>query len=121
MSSSIDSVLSQIRAASQVNSGLKVGFDTIAQPGSIRPNSDVGGVNAQPEAFSNILKQGIESVNDHQMSAADMSSKFELGQSDKTLAEVMVQIQKADVSFKAMTEVRNKLVEAYREVMQMSV
>ncbi len=120
MSNNIDGVLSQIRAASQINPGLKTGFDGgINKPGSL--TDSVEGITGKPDQFSNILKQGVEAVNTQQMQAGDMASKFELGQSDKTLAEVMVQIQKADVSFKAMTEVRNKLVDAYREVMQMSV
>lgn len=122
MSSSIDSVLSQIRASSQMNPGLRAGFDVSAGAANkLNPEGGVTDVSGKSEAFSNLLQRGVEAVNHEQMSAADMASNFELGKGDKTLAEVMVQMQKADVSFKAMTEVRNKLVDAYREVMQMSV
>lgn len=48
-----------------------------------------------------------------------MASDFETGESDAGLAEVMVSLQKASVSFQAMVQVRNKLTDAYKEVMNM--
>lgn len=71
--------------------------------------------------FSNLLKQSIDSVNDTQMTAAKMSTAFEKGDPDVSLAEVMVALEKASVSFQAMTQVRNKLLSAYQEVMNMPV
>lgn len=78
-----------------------------------------------PEAgtvgFGELLKQSIDTVNGLQESAAAMKSDFETGKNDVGLVEVMVAAQKADLSFRAMTEVRNKLVAAYQEIMNMPV
>ena len=69
--------------------------------------------------FSSLLQQSISSVNDTQQRATKMVESFETGASNLSLAEVMVETQKANVSFQAMLQVRNKLVEAYKDVMNM--
>jgi flagellar hook-basal body complex protein FliE len=69
--------------------------------------------------FSVLLKQSIDSVNETQQAAGKMAEAFETGAADVSLAEVMVASQKASVSFQAMLQVRNKLVEAYQDVMNM--
>lgn len=69
--------------------------------------------------FSSLLQQSISSVNDTQLRAGKMVEGFESGASNLSLAEVMVETQKANVSFQAMLQVRNKLVEAYKDVMNM--
>lgn len=69
--------------------------------------------------FSALLKQSIDSVNDTQQTAGKMAVAFETGDANVSLAEVMVATQKASVSFQAMLQVRNKLVEAYQDVMNM--
>lgn len=71
--------------------------------------------------FGNVLKSTIDSVNATQATAGQLKAAFETGQTDKTLAEVMIASQKADLSFRAMTEVRNKLVTAYQDIMNMPV
>jgi len=48
-----------------------------------------------------------------------MANKFERGVPGVELPQVMLEMQKANVSFRALTEVRNKFVEAYREIMNM--
>ena len=77
----------------------------------------------QPEGagFGDMLKNAINQVNETQQTAAAMKQAFETGASDATLAEVMIASQKADLSFRAMTEVRNKLVTAYQDIMNMPV
>lgn len=69
--------------------------------------------------FSAILKNSIDAVNDTQNAATKLAGAFELGDPDVSLAEVMIASQKASVSFQAMVQVRNKLVEAYRDIMNM--
>jgi flagellar hook-basal body complex protein FliE len=71
--------------------------------------------------FGALLTDAIDQVNKSQLQSADMKSAFETGNSDASLAEVMISVQKADLSFRAMTEVRNKLVTAYQEIMNMPV
>ena len=69
--------------------------------------------------FSALLQQSIAAVNDTQQSAGKMTEAFETGAANISLADVMVATQKANVSFQAMLQVRNKLVEAYQDVMNM--
>jgi len=69
--------------------------------------------------FAALLQQSITSVNDTQQSAGKMAEAFETGTANIGLADVMVATQKANVSFQAMLQVRNKLVEAYKDVMNM--
>lgn len=71
--------------------------------------------------FKNLLKNSIESVNETQQTAGAMKTGFETGDPNANLTDVMIQVQKADLSFRAMTEVRNKLVTAYQEIMNMPV
>ena len=67
--------------------------------------------------FSALLKQSINKVNDTQVQANKLATAFERGETEASLSEVMVSLQKANVSFQAMVQVRNKLVDAYREIM----
>lgn len=69
--------------------------------------------------FAAMLKQSIDSVNQAQQTSNKLAQAFETGQSDVSLAEVMIASQKASVSFQAMLQVRNKLIDAYKDVMSL--
>jgi len=71
--------------------------------------------------FGDMLKHSIDQVNAAQQKANEMRNQLETGEGDANLAEVMVALQKSSVSFQAMVQVRNKLVEAYKDVMNMPV
>lgn len=71
--------------------------------------------------FTSLLQRSIEAVNSEQQKAQSLARAFETGDPKVELAEVMVQMQKASLSFQAMTQVRNKLVQAYQEIMGMSI
>ena len=68
-----------------------------------------------------MLKSTLNAVNDAQQHSSDLKIGFANGTTDKSLAEVMIASQKADLSFRAVTEVRNKLVSAYQDIMNMPV
>lgn len=84
-----------------------------AQDAQPQPVSDAG--------FGDLLKKSIDAVNDTQQHASALKKSFELGDSEVDLARVMIASQKASVSFQAMNQVRNKLVEAYKDVMNMAM
>ena len=109
----IDRVLAQIRSLSQA--GKAGGVGGIGGAGAPGAN----GVAGVGNDFAKLLKQGIESVNSSQVKAADIANKFERGVPGVELPQVMLEMQKANVSFRALTEVRNKFVDAYREIMNM--
>lgn len=82
-----------------------------SQPVATPPASD----------FGNMLKTTLNAVNEAQQHSRELKVGFETGTTDKSLAEVMIASQKADLSFRAVTEVRNKLVSAYQDIMNMPV
>ena len=71
--------------------------------------------------FGDMLKSSLDAVNEAQQHASELKVGFENGTTDKSLAEVMIASQKANLSFRAVTEVRNKLVSAYQDIMNMPV
>jgi len=63
----------------------------------------------------------MEGVNDAQQHASSLSAAFERGEPGADLAQVMVAAQQAQVAFRATVEVRNRLVQAYQDVLNMPV
>ena len=78
-------------------------------------------VTQQTGGFAELLQTSIDAVNRAQNTATDMAAALERGEKSVTLPEVMIALQKASLSFQAMTEVRNRLVNAYQEVMNMPI
>ena len=109
----IDRVLAQIRSISQATKAGGAGG-----VGGIGGGTG-GGVAGVDNGFAKLLKQGIDSVNSAQAKSNDLAAKFERGVPGVELPQVMLEMQKANVSFRALTEVRNKFVDAYREIMNM--
>ena len=72
-------------------------------------------------SFSDMLGQAVNKVNDTQQASSQLATAFEIGKSGVDLTDVMISSQKASVSFQALTQVRNKLVQAYQDIMQMPV
>jgi len=72
-------------------------------------------------SFADMLGQAVNKVNDTQQASSALANAFEIGKSGVDLTDVMISSQKASVSFQALTQVRNKLVQAYQDIMQMPV
>jgi flagellar hook-basal body complex protein FliE len=101
----IDQMLAQLRTTSQLASG------------NATPASDkAAGVD-----FSQALKTALDQVNQSQQDAQKMSQDFSAGNSDVNLQDVMINLQKANLSFQQMVQVRNRLVSAYQEIMNMQL
>jgi flagellar hook-basal body complex protein FliE len=75
---------------------------------------------SQEANFGELMQQAINQVNETQMQASSLTRAFELGE-NVDLSQVMIAVQKSRVSFEALTQVRNKLLTAYQDVMNMSV
>ena len=71
--------------------------------------------------FSQVLKSTIDQVNAAQQQAQKMAEDFSSGQSNVNLQDVMINLQKANLSFQQMVQVRNKLVSAYHDIMNIPV
>ncbi len=76
---------------------------------------------APPQSFGTLLRNTLDGVNEAQGVSRDMKRAFTAGTSEASLAEVMIASEKASISFRAVTEVRNKLVQAYQDIMNMPV
>lgn len=71
--------------------------------------------------FAQVLKSSIDQVNNAQKQATQMAENLAAGDSEQNLHEVMVALQTASISFQEMVQVRNRLVSAYQDVMNMQV
>jgi flagellar hook-basal body complex protein FliE len=79
-------------------------------------------VNAsQPSDFANLMKGAVDHISTMQNQATALSEAYESGDKSVDLTKVMLEVQKAGLAFRAMTEVRNKLTDAYQQIMNMSV
>ncbi len=105
--SAMEEVLGQIRAASALAAG---------KPFRAAPKDAAGAVD-----FSAALKGALDQVNGAQQQARQLAQDFELGKPGANLQDVMLSMQKATISFQAMVQVRNKLVSAYQDIMNMPV
>ena len=92
----------------------------LAAGASAQPVAELPAAPGQ-QGFSELLKASVEGVNGAQQTAAEMAAAFERGDANVSLPEVMIALQKASLSFQAMTEVRNQLVNAYQEIMNMPI
>ena len=75
---------------------------------------------AGADLFAGLLVNQVESVNTMQTDANDMVHSLLTG-GDVNEAEVLTSVQKADLAFRMLLQVRNKVIEAYREVQQIQI
>lgn len=71
--------------------------------------------------FSQLLKNSVDAVSEASMESKKLADAFEKGDPNISLAQVMISMEKANVSFQAMTQVRNRLLSAYQDIMNMPV
>src|SRR5689334_7534359 len=103
----IDSVLAQIRSLSaQARAGGATAAGAVGAAAASAPQR------SGPSEFATLLKNGIDQVNQTEQHASQLSTAFQRGTPGVELSQVMVEMQKANVSFRALTEVRNRLVSA---------
>jgi flagellar hook-basal body complex protein FliE len=89
----------------------------LAKQGGASPTSV-----AQPSAeFGNLLSKAINSVNESQMESAALARQVEAGDGGVSLVKAMIASQKASVAFQATIQVRNKVVSAYQDIMNMPI
>ncbi|RZF28008.1 flagellar hook-basal body complex protein FliE [Paraburkholderia sp. UYCP14C] len=88
--------------------------------GDATPAAEQSGA-ATPTNFAAALKASLDKISGDQQKAVGESQAFELGASNVSLNDVMVDMQKANVGFQFGLQVRNKLVAAYNDIAQMSI
>ena len=81
---------------------------------------NVGGVDKAP-SFGDMMSMAVDKVNNTQKASAAMSKAYEQGDPNIDISDVMIASQKSTVTFQSLLQVRNKLIDAYRDVMNMPV
>lgn len=71
--------------------------------------------------FSDLLSSAVNGVNEAQKASSALKTAYEQGDPNVSITQVMIQSQKASVAFDAVTQVRNRVVKAYEEIMKMPV
>jgi len=77
--------------------------------------------NPSSQNFAELLSNAIGTVNEMQLESKNKAIGFEMGDKSLSLADVMVAKEKAGIAFEATIQVRNKVLEAYKQIMNMPV
>jgi len=101
----VNQLLAQMRGLAQVAQGIP----------AVQPSDNT------MSDFSSMLKTSIDKVNETQKASGALSTAFQRGEPNIDIAEVMLASQKASISFQAMVQVRNKLINAYQDIMNMPI
>ena len=102
----INQMIGELRATTQTAAGKPAASGTEA----------AGGVD-----FAQVLQGALKDVSAAQEEARGMAQEFSAGDPNVNLQDVMVNLQKASLSFQQMVQVRNRLVTAYQDIMNMQV
>jgi len=116
-----NSLYAQMQNMSLGNSSLQsTSFEKMGNSLAIGDNA-APAVNKSASNFGDMLKDAVNTVNDIQKDAGAKKIAFEMGDRSVTLADTMIASSKAGLAFDATVQVRNKFVEAYKEIMNMPV
>jgi flagellar hook-basal body complex protein FliE len=105
--SKIDRMLALLHAHADLAAG------RIRPPASEQP--------AETQGFGNLLKTSLDQVSHTQLAAEKTAKDYEMGAPSVNLGDVMISIQKANIAFQGTVQVRNRLVEAYKDIMNMQI
>lgn len=125
-SSRIEAMMAQLKAAatkpampsaaSALNAGGIGGIGGLGKAGDAEAAESSSKV-----SFSDALKAQLDNVSNAQNQADDMGKRFSAGDDSVSLSDTMIAMQKASITFQATVQVRNKLVSAYHDIMNMQV
>ncbi len=116
----INTVLSEmrnLRAQMQQNQRME---NDLAVRGQVDRPTAVDQTSKTP-GFGDMLSQAVDKVNDLQATSNDLRTAYEQGDPNVDITRVMIAGQKATVSFEALTQVRNRVVRAYEDIMNMPI
>lgn len=106
--SQIESMLAKLRSVAARPAGAAA---ELKEAGQVAPKLD----------FASALKARLDQVNQAQVDAENLTKRFAMGDDSVNLSDVMINSQKASIAFHATVQVRNRLVSAYQDIMNMSV
>lgn len=127
-SSRIEAMMAQLKAAANKPAAASPAAGGVGGAGGVGSLGGIGGL-GKPEAtessskvsFSDALKAQLQNVSNTQVQADHLGERFAAGDDSVSLSDTMIAMQKASISFQATVQVRNKLVSAYHDIMNMQV
>ncbi|MEW6369325.1 MAG: flagellar hook-basal body complex protein FliE [Pseudomonadota bacterium] len=133
-SSRIEAMMAQLKAAATKPAapngaaGALGGIGNLGNLGSLGKLGDLGKAadvgaseGASKVSFSDALKNSLQQVSNSQKHAEELGQRFAMGDDSVSLSDTMIAMQKSSIAFQATVQVRNKLVSAYHEIMNMQV
>ncbi len=118
--SAVDSLLSQMRAAVAQAEGRTPILLNTSSPG-IGSSRGVSTGSGGAVDFATVLKSSLDQVAQTQNQAQTLEQRFAAGDPRVSLSDAMIGMQKANISLQATIQVRNRLVSAYNDIMNMTV
>jgi flagellar hook-basal body complex protein FliE len=112
-SSRIEAMMAQLKAAATKPAAAPAGLGGVAPVGLDKPAAKVD--------FADALKTSLQQVSASQDQADALGKRFAMGDDTVSLSDTMIAMQKANINFQATVQVRNKLVSAYHEIMNMQI
>lgn len=110
--SRIEAMMAQLKAAATKPQG-PLGINSAAAAGAATSTKKID--------FGDALKASLDQVNRSQQKAEQLGQAFMAGDDKVSLSDMMISMQKANINFQATVQVRNKLVSAYQDIMNMQV
>ena len=121
-SSRIEAMMAQLKAAAQKPAGPASPAEALGGLGGIgKLGAPDAAESSTKVSFSDALKASLQNVSNSQIQADEMGKKFAAGDDSVSLSDTMIAMQKASINFQATVQVRNKLVSAYHDIMNMQV
>jgi flagellar hook-basal body complex protein FliE len=104
--SGVENMLQQMRAL------VEAAQKGVSDPSELSPTV----ASQQAVSFADELQRSIKRVSDAQNASTAQAKAYELGDPRVSLNDVMINMQKANIGFQTAIQVRNRLIEAYREI-----
>jgi flagellar hook-basal body complex protein FliE len=127
-SSRIEAMMAQLKAAATKPATPSGSAASALASGGLGGIGSLGGLgkaegveSSSKVSFSDALKAQLDNVSNSQNQAEDMGKRFAAGDDSVNLSDTMIAMQKASITFQATVQVRNKLVSAYHDIMNMQV
>jgi flagellar hook-basal body complex protein FliE len=127
-SSRIEAMMAQLKAAATKPAMPSGSAASALASGGLGGIGSLGGLgkaegveSSSRVSFSDALKAQLDNVSNSQNQAEDMGKRFAAGDDSVNLSDTMIAMQKASITFQATVQVRNKLVSAYHDIMNMQV
>jgi flagellar hook-basal body complex protein FliE len=122
-SNRIEAMMAQLKAAATKPAAPSLGTGGAGALGGLGGIGNAAPLNegASKVSFSDALKNSLEQVSNSQKAAEDLGNRFAMGDDSVSLSDTMIAMQKSSIAFQATVQVRNKLVSAYHEIMNMQV